>query len=250
MRPGGMRLAACTALLTGASSGIGAATADALYAAGARLVLVGRDTERLEKVAARTGGIPLTADLTEAGDLERICRAATEVDLLVHSAGRGWAGELAGMAAERAVELTTLNLLAPARLTAAAVPAMRARGRGHLVFVSSIAAVGVRGEAVYSATKAGLRAFAASVRYEIAADGIGVTTVLPGAVATPFFDKRGQRYERGFPRPISAEVVAAALVRAVRRGTPEVFVPRWLTVPARINGALPELFYRLATRFG
>ena len=250
MRPTGMRLAGCTALVTGASSGIGAASAHALYAAGARLVLVGRDTERLEKVAARTGGVPLTADLTDARDLDRICRAASDVDLLVHSAGRGWAGELAAMPADRVSELTALNLLAPLRLTAAAVPGMRSRGRGHLVFVSSIASVGVRGEAVYAASKAGLRAFAASVRYEIAADGMGVTTVFPAAVATPFFDKRGKRYDRRFPRPVSAEVVAAALVRAVRQGTAEIFVPRWLTVPARINGALPELFHRVSTRLG
>jgi uncharacterized protein len=246
----GLTLAGCTALVTGASSGIGAATVRALHTEGGRLVLVGRDAARLEQLAADTGGTVLAADLTDPADLDRVCRAAVDVDLLVHCAGRGWAGELAGMPGARIDELTELNLLAPIRLTAAAVPAMRARGRGHLVFVSSIATVGVRGEAVYAASKAGLRAFAASLRYEVAADGLGVTTIFPGAVDTPFFERRGQRYDRGFPRPLPAEAVARALVRAVRRGTPEVFVPRWLTVPARINGAAPKVFHRLAARFG
>jgi short-subunit dehydrogenase len=245
-----MRVRGRSALVTGASSGIGAATADALHAAGARLLLTGTDTTRLAEVAARTGGTPLPADLTDAAGLDRVCQAATEVDLLVHSAGRGWAGELTGMPAERVAELSALNLVAPIRLTAAAVPAMRARGRGHLVFVSSIATVGVRGEAVYAASKAGLRAFATSVRYEVAADGLGVTTVFPGAVATPFFERRGLPYDRRFPRPVPPEAVAAALLRAVQRDVAEVFVPGWLTVPARINGALPGLFHRLAARFG
>jgi hypothetical protein len=245
-----MKLAGCAALVTGASSGIGAATADALAAAGARLVLTGTDADRLLAVARRTGGTALLADLTDDAGLDRIQDAAAEVDLLVHSAGRGWAGEFAGMPTELIAELTALNLLAPLRLSRAALPAMRARGSGHLVFVSSIATVGVRNEAVYAATKAGLRAFAASLRHDVAADRVGVTAVFPGAVDTPFFGHRGRPYSRGFPRPVAPSVVAGALLDAVRRNRPEVFVPRWLSVPARINGALPETFHRLATRFG
>jgi hypothetical protein len=71
-----------------------------------------------------------------------------------------------------------------------------------------------------------------------------------GTVDTPFFGHRGRPYSRGFPRPVSPSVVAGALLEAVRRSRPEVFVLRWLSVPARINGALPETFHRLATRFG
>jgi uncharacterized protein len=245
-----MKLAGCAALVTGASSGIGAATADALAAAGARLVLTGTDADRLAEVARRTGGTALPADLTEEAGLDLVRGAAAEVDLLVHSAGRGWAGEFAGMPTELLAELTALNLLAPLRLSRAALPAMRARGSGHLVFVSSIATVGVRDEAVYAATKAGLRAFAASLRYELAADRVGVTAVFPGAVDTPFFGHRGRAYSRAVPRPVAPAAVAAALLEAVRRNRPEVFVPRWLSVPARVNGALPEAFHRLATRFG
>jgi len=246
----GLRLRGCTALVTGASSGIGAATADALAAAGARLVLTGRDTTRLDAVARRTGGRSLPADLTDPAELAQVCDAAREVDLLVASAGQGWAGEVTAMTASQVAGLVALNLTAPLQLTRAALPHMRRRRRGHLVFVSSIAAVGVGQEAVYSATKAGLRAFAAAVRHEAAADGIGVSTLLPAAVQTPFFDRRGLAYDRRFPRQLDTTVVAAALLRAVERDSPEVFVPRWLTVAARVHGALPEVFHRLAGRFG
>ncbi|GAA4616395.1 SDR family NAD(P)-dependent oxidoreductase [Saccharopolyspora hordei] len=239
-----MTLRGRTALVTGASSGIGAATAAELAAAGCQVVLVGRDQRRLAQVTARTGGLALAAELTDASGLDRVVTAARRVDLLVHCAGIGWSGDLASMSAEQVEALTAVNLTAPVLLTSAVLPELRRR-RGHVVFVSSIAAVGVRGEEVYAATKAGVRAFAESLRR---LDGLGVTTVLPGAVRTPFF--AGRRYDRRFPRVLAPEEVAAALVRGVQRGRAEVFVPGWLAVPARLQGALPGVFRALARRFG
>jgi short-subunit dehydrogenase len=238
-----------TALVTGGSSGIGAAIAEGLAATGCRLVVLGRDSDRLDALARRTGARTLVADLSSAEGLSRAADAAAGVDLLVNSAGRGWAGDLAAMVEPDINALVALNLLAPLRLSRAALPGMRERGRGHLVFVSSIATVGVGGEAVYAATKAGLRAFAASLRHEVAGEGIGVTTLLPGAVRTPFFDHRGRAYDRRFPRQVDPAKVASALLRALERGQAEVFVPRWLTTAARVQGAMPDLFHRLAGRF-
>ncbi|MFI0462608.1 SDR family NAD(P)-dependent oxidoreductase [Saccharopolyspora sp. 5N102] len=243
-RHAGLPVRGRTALVTGASSGIGAATAAELGSRGCRVVLVGRDERRLAEVAGRTGGQPLPADLTESAGLDRVAAAAREVDLLVHSAGIGWAGDLDSMPAERIAALAALNLTAPMLLTRAALPQLRRR-RGHVVFVASIAVVGVPGEEVYSATKAGLQAFAAGLRHQ---DGIGVTTVFPGAVRTPFF--AGRRYDRRFPRMVGPREVAEALVRGVERGEAEVFVPRWLVAPARLQGALPGAFHRLARHFG
>jgi short-subunit dehydrogenase len=238
------------ALVTGGSSGIGAAIAEVLSGAGCSVVIVGRDRDRLADLATRTGAQVLVADLCTPEGLSRAATAATQVDLLVNAAGRGWCGQLCAMRETDIEALVALNLTAALQLTRAALPGMRQRGRGHLVFVSSIATVGVGGEAVYAATKAGLRAFADSVRNEVVADGIGVTTLLPGAVRTPFFEHRGVPYSRRFPRQIDPAVVAEALVRAVQRNQAEVFTPRWLSVPARLHGALPGLFHRLAGRFG
>lgn len=238
------------ALVTGGSSGIGAAIAERLAAAGCRLVVLGRNSERLDALARRTGARTVVADLTTPAGLARAAEAAERVDLLVNSAGRGWAGDVTSTPEPDMSALIALNLAAPLQLTRVVLPGMRERGRGHLVFVSSIAAVGVGGEAVYAATKAGLRAYAASVRYEVAGQGIAVTTVLPGAVRTPFFDHRGLAYERRFPRQLDPDRVASALLRAMERGDAEVFVPGWLSVAARIQGGAPELFHRLAQRFG
>ena len=239
-----MGLTGRCALVTGASSGIGAATAEVLAGAGCELVLVGRDERRLAEVAERTRARAVVADLTTAEGLARAAEAGDRVDLLVNNAGAGWAGDLATMDPAQVGALVDLNLAAPLQLTRALLPTLRGRAGARVVFVSSIAAVGVRREAVYSATKAGLRVFAASLRQ----DGLGATTVLPGAVSTPFFAERP--YERRFPRQVSAERVARALVRAVERGRGEVFVPGWLSVAARIRGAVPELFDLGARRFG
>jgi short-subunit dehydrogenase len=232
------------ALVTGASSGIGAATAEALAGAGCELVLVGRDEQRLSAVAGRTRAEAVVADLTTAEGFARVVAAGGGVDLLVNNAGAGWAGDLDVMDPAQVGALVDLNLAVPLQLTRALLPGLRSAPRARVVFVSSIAAVGVRREAVYSATKAGLRAFAASLRQE----GLDATTVLPGAVRTPFFDERP--YERRFPRQVSAERVARVLVRAVERGRGEVFVPGWLSLAARIRGAVPELFDLGARRFG
>jgi short-subunit dehydrogenase len=232
------------ALVTGASSGIGAATARRLTSP----LLVGRDKAALADLAAETGGTYLAADLADADAPARIADWAGDVDLLVCNAGFGWAGPLDGMAPDAIAEMVTVNLTAHLTLARLLVPGMVARGHGHLVIVSSIAGcLGVADEAVYAATKAGLRTFADSVR--LAHRDIGVTTVLPGVVDTPFFARRGA-YERTRPKPVSADSVAVALLDAVRRNRSEVFVPAWLRFPARLHGVAPGLTQFLQRRFG
>jgi hypothetical protein len=245
-----MRLPGRDALVTGGSSGIGAAIATALAGAGARVRILGRDADRLDAVARRSGAEPVVADLATGAGLATATAAAAEADLVVNAAGRGWAGDLGAMPPDELAALVTLDLVVPMQLARAAVPAMRARGGGHLVFVSSVATVGVGGEAVYSAGKAGLRAFAAALRHDVAGDGIGVTTVFPGAVDTPFFDRRGRRYDRRFPRMVSPDAVARGVLRALERDRAEVFVPAWLSLAARVQGVAPGVFHRLAGRFG
>jgi uncharacterized protein len=146
-----------------------------------------------------------------------------------------------------AERLVALNLMAPVRLSRAMLPAMLERRRGHIVLIGSIAGrVGVPDEAVYAATKAGLAAFADSLRAEVAGRGVGVSLVTPGAVDTPFFERRGRRYGRRIPRLVSPDRVAEAVQRCLEGDRAERTVPRWLAVPARLHGAAPGVYRSLA----
>jgi uncharacterized protein len=250
-----MKLDGARALITGASSGIGAATAVRMAKLGARPLLVGRDERALDELAGSTGGDRLVADLRQQGSVRQIAEWALDtaggVDVLVCNAGIGWAGELAELDLAGIDELVTVNLTAHLGLARLLLPGMLAARNGHLVLVSSIAGcLGVADEAVYAATKAALRTFADSVRLASAGTGVGVSVVVPGVVDTPFFSRRGRPYDRTRPKPVPADDVAEALVEAVRRNRSEVFVPAWLRLPARLHGAMPGLVYQLPRRFG
>lgn len=237
-----MRVTDRLALVTGASSGIGREVAIRLAGDGARLVLTGRDPDRLQEVADRTGGKALVADLTDGVDALLDALPGPPA-LVVHNAGQGATGPLDEMTSAQVDALIDLNLRAPVQLTRALLPGLRAE-RGHLVFVASVAAVGVAGEAVYSATKAGLRGFADAMRIE--APEVGVTTVLPGIVDTPFHG--GLR--RSFPRPVRADKVAEEIVKGIRRDAVEIVTPRWLVLGTRVHGVAPALFARASRRWG
>lgn len=244
-----LRDAAC--LVTGATGGIGRALAGLLAGRGARLLLTGRDGDELARLAVRTRGTTVVADLTRSEDLARLAAQAGECDVLVCNAGAGWAGDALAMPANALERLVALNLTAPMVLARLLVPGMRARGHGHLVLVGSIAGVTpVGGEAAYSATKAGLAGYAESLRYELEGTGVRVSLVVPGVVDTDFFRRRGAPYDRSWPRPIPARRVAEAIVRAVREDRDEVVVPAWLRLPVRLRGIAPRTYRRLAGRFG
>jgi short-subunit dehydrogenase len=261
-----MRLTGAVALVTGGSSGIGAATARALAGTGARLLIAGRDPARLAAIAGQTGGTALTADLAApdgpAGLAAAAQRAAAAlppapgdgeagIDILVNNAGLGWAGPIGDITAEKVAELVAVNLTAPMQLTRLLLPGMVARGRGRVVFVSSIAgATGVRGEAVYSATKAGLVSFADSLAYELDGHDVRVSVIVPGVIDTPFFDRRGHPYGRKRPGPQPPERVAQAIMSCLERDRHVCYVPRWMRLPAWLHGAAPGTFRALAARFG
>ncbi|CAL9441494.1 hypothetical protein SUDANB105_02242 [Streptomyces sp. enrichment culture] len=243
------------ALVTGASSGIGAATARRFADGGWQLLLSGRDREGLARTAAGTSAHVLPGDLTAPGGPRLLARSALEtagrIDVLVAGAGIGWAGPFTAMPHDVIDGVLAVDLVATLHLVREVLPAMVARGRGRVVLIGSVAGcVGVREEAVYSAAKAGLAAFAEALRQELRGTGVGVTLVVPGPVDTEFFARRGTPYRRDRPRPIPPATVARTVWDAVARKRDEVYVPGWLTLPGRVRGLTPWLYRRLLNRFG
>ena len=218
-------------LVTGATSGIGQATASALRAAGAEVIASG-----LEHV-----------DLTTPGAAAALASRVGTVDVLVNCAGAGHFGPVVDA---DAATLFALNVLAPIELTQALLPGMRSRGRGHVVNVGSIVGhVGRSNEAVYAATKAALAIFTESLREELRGSGVGASLVTPVAVDTAFFASRGAPYGRRRPKQLPAGRVADAIVGAIRDDRAEVVVPRWAAAAVRAHGASPRLYRALARRF-
>jgi len=175
-----VRLAGARVVVTGASRGIGAELAGALARRGARVVLVARSREPLEKLAADLDGEAFPADLTDASVLEPLVRkieADGPIDVLVNNAGIDLTGALTEVSPEEIQQLFAVNLLAPVLLSRAVIPGMVARDRGHILNVSSLAGTNMLpGVVPYSTSKAGLSHFTAGLRAEL--KGTGVTTTL------------------------------------------------------------------------
>jgi short-subunit dehydrogenase len=239
------------ALITGASRGIGAATAQELALRGYRLVLAARSADELEDLAgelaaAGAPALPIPTDLRNIDEIRRLGRLALHqfgrVDALVHNAGIGGAGPIARMVDDAALATITTNLLAPIELTRALLPQMLERRKGAIVFVASVAGhVGLPGSSVYSASKFGLRGFALALRREVKHRGVGVTIVSPGFIRTDM-----TRWMGNFPRPGPA-IVARAIANAIDRPRREIFVPGYYRPLVWIANLLPGLV-DLATR--
>lgn len=193
-----------TALITGASAGIGLEFARLLAGGGSNLVLVARSTRQLESIAGqlrRDHGVDvevLVADLTNDVDLERVSarlrRDDRPVDLLINNAGAGSIGPTTELPLQREENLIRLNVIAVLRLSRVAAAAMQKRGSGTILNVASLAAWGpLPYFAVYGATKAFVLSLSLALREELRGTGVSVTALAPGFVDTDFGDKAGVR---------------------------------------------------------
>jgi hypothetical protein len=190
-----------TALITGASSGIGAIYADRLARRGLDLILVARDQKRLDALAARlreaTGRKVETfaADLTDKADLRRVearLREEPAISTLVNNAGFGATKTLIDSDIDEMETMIDLNVTALTRLTSAVIPRLIERGAGAIINISSIVAVAPELlNGTYAGTKSYVLAFTQSLHHELAAKGIQVQAVLPGATSTDFWDRAG-----------------------------------------------------------
>ena len=236
-----MDLQGASVLVTGASRGIGRELATSFAAAGATPVLVARDEQALAEVAGLTGGVALRADLDDPRHVEglwaRAEAAVGPVAVLVNNAGVVEPGNFADADAATLEQTMRVNVLSPMCLCRDAIRSMQARGRGHLVNVSSLAGVATTpGLAAYSASKAALNHFTRVLAVELSGQPIGTTLVELGTVPTDML-RHAERHlptERSFRRmhrlgllvDVPASTVAAAVVQAVRADRPHVRLPR------------------------
>src|SRR4051794_38950958 len=214
-----MELAGRAALVTGASGGIGQAIARALHARGASVAATARREELLEELSAGLGGErveTLVADLSDRDDVAKLAERCAHVDVLVANAALPASGRVDDFTPEQIDRALEVNLRAPIQLARALMPGMLERGSGHLVFISSLSGkVATARSALYSATKFGLRGFAAGLREDLHGSGVGVTTVFPG-----FISDAGLFAEAKVDLPPgvgtrSPEQVAEAVVRGI-----------------------------------
>jgi NADP-dependent 3-hydroxy acid dehydrogenase YdfG len=177
-----------TALVTGASSGIGAATVRALAAAGFETVAAARRLERCEELAREVGGRALRLDVADRDSVDALAAELDEVAVIVHSAGGALGLDPVAEGDEEGWRaMYESNVLGLMLVTRALLPALRASGRGHVVVIGSVAGVEVYpGGGGYTAAKHAAHAVAGTLRLELLADGIRVTEVAPGLVETEF----------------------------------------------------------------
>lgn len=211
-----------TALITGATSGIGAAFARRLAADGYDLILLARDAQRLERAAGEyEKAETVVADLSTEEGIREGEAAARRCDLVVNNAGFGNKGRFLGVPVEDELSMLRVHCEAVLRLTYAAIPAMRERGGGGVINVASVAAFFTRG--TYGASKAWVVSFSQAVARDVR--GVRVMALCPGFVHTEFHARAGMNVS-GIPEAfwLNADRVVAAAMKDFRRGA-EISVP-------------------------
>jgi short-subunit dehydrogenase len=229
----GLNLDGARVLLTGASSGIGAATAPVLAARGATLALTARRADRLEALARTLPGeghVVVPTDLADPEAAERfvidIESAHGPFDVIVHNAGMPKRRHVTAVTADEVAEAMALNYLTPVRMTLATLPGMLARGRGCHVYVSSLGGrLGIGTEAAYCGTKFALAGWAESMAIDLWDTPVDVRLVLPGAVESEIWDQPGNDAPL-YDGPLEpASTVADAIADAIEGDVFEVYSP-------------------------
>ncbi len=260
-----MRFQDKVVVITGASTGIGAAAARMFSAEGAAVVVAARSPGPLDALAASisaAGGrvLAVPTDVADRGGCERLLIVAAEefggIDVLVNNAGTNKRGAIEKYSADELAAVVQVNLVAPIMLTRLVLPYLRTRGRGAVVNVASIAGrIPVGHEAVYSATKFGLRAFTFALVEELEGSNITVSAVSPGPVDTGFImENLDEVPDLVFAQPMStADDIARAILDCAADGTLERTIPQltgYLATAGYLLPALRKLMFPLMERRG
>jgi short-subunit dehydrogenase len=250
--------------ITGASAGIGRATAVRLARDGAAVAMCARRADRLEAVAAEVraaGGepLPILADVTRADDVHRFVKRALEefrrVDVMLCNAGFAIAGAIDDITPDQMERLVAVNYMGTYHAVHAVLPVFRRQQAGHVIIVSSI--VGKRGVpymGAYAATKFAQVGLAECLRAELAGSKIHVSVIYPISTDTEFFDvmtrETGAEVTRAHGPRQEVAVVADAIARAIDRPEPEVYPHAWSRALVWLNTAAPGACDRFVKRFG
>ena len=254
-----------TVFITGAARGIGAAAAERLHAAGANVVLVGLEPERLEELAARLGerALAVEADVTEPAALDRAVRSAVErfgaIDVAIANAGIAFVGALATAPVEQVERALAVDLLGVWRTDRAVLPHVIER-RGYLLNVASLAAA-VHAPLLgpYNAAKAGVEALSDSLRVELAPTGARVgcayfgfidTDLVRAGMAHPAANALQALVPAAFRRPAPVSAAVDAIEVGIRRGSARVWAPRYVGAALLARGITQPLTERIAMRSG
>ena len=255
-----MKLKHSVVLITGASSGLGAATALRCALRKAKLVLAARSAQPLEDLALKVraaGGEALVVptDVTDGPQVRRMVALVNErfgpVDVLVNSAGYGIFAPIQQAKVDDLAGMVQVNLIGAARCIEAVLPQMLARRRGQIINVASAAGQApLANLAFYGATKFALVGMSKNMRIDLAGSGVRVATICPGVVETPFFDQADATllsWWARLPGTLSDVQVAEAIERAILRGlNGEQIFPRGAWLLARISHFAPRLAERLS----
>jgi short-subunit dehydrogenase len=244
-----MELNDCVVVVTGASSGIGEATARHLASRGANVVLAARREDRLKKMAkaiSDEGGraLPVPVDVTSLEDLERLrdetLRTFERVDVLVNNAGIPGPGPFAQADVEDIDRCIDVNFRSVVHATKVFLPVFLDRKQGHVVNVASLAGrYATPSVAIYSATKHAVVAFSESLYYELEPCGVKVTSVNPGFVSTEGFPNE----QIPTPLVMKPDRIARGIATVIERGiAPEYSIPRWLAPFQAVRVLAPPLY--------
>lgn len=235
-----------TALVTGASSGIGLATASALVARGYRVLGTSRDPSSLPPERRADGVEFLRLELSDPESVEALAKPLASVDVLVNNAGESHSGPFEELQPSVLRRLFQINVLGPVRLSQLALPGMRERGYGRVVMVGSmLASFPLAYRSSYVATKSALKGFADAARHEFSPFGVWLTTVEPGSINTGISARRTKDCEPDSPHRRDFEKMLAALDRNERTGISAESVAK--TIVAAIESAKPRQSYAVGS---
>jgi short-subunit dehydrogenase len=256
-------------LLTGASKGIGAATAVVLANHGANIAVAARSREALDRIVARvqdagSDAHAIVVDVSRPEEVKAMVAAAEErlggIDILINNAGLGLSAPVQDIKPEDLRYVFEVNVVAPQIAISLVLPPMLKRGEGHIVNVGSVAShIASPDLGGYTATKFALKGLTDSLRMELQGTGIGVSLVCPGPIATEFRESSRGRYPDHYPKRTvgaPAEDVGNAIARAIERRLAEVFIPAYYQPLVGLDAMAPQIMrfagkraMRLGTRF-